>query len=292
MTDEQKRALAEYQAAIDAYKNTPAAMQQVQGRLSPTTMDPSAMEGVATDPRFRENQLAALKALEQQSREGLTAMDRADMARTRNQVDSADRGRRGAIQQNMQARGMSGSGMELVSQMQGAQDANEIAAMRALETEGLMQSRKAQATRDLGQMSGQMQGQDFNQQAQRAQAADAIRRFNAEMSNGANQFNIQNAQGVNAANTGIQNQRTGGLMQAGTQGAEMGYNAATEDENRRLLAEAERKKKEAARRAGIGQAVGMVAGGALGTFAAPGVGTAAGAGMGSQLGGLISNWGK
>ena len=151
----------------------------------------SGMADIKTDAKYKDHEMAALRELEDQSQNGFTARDKADMARTESEVNRANKGRLGAIQQNMQARGMSGSGMDLVAQMQSSQDANEIAAMRALEQEGMMQDRKSQATMNLGQMSSQLQSRDFGQEATKAQAQDAINRFNTQNSNDNARYNNQ-----------------------------------------------------------------------------------------------------
>jgi len=173
---------------------SPGEKLQWQALGSPEQQKQSGMADIATDPRYKDAELAALRELEDQSQNGFTARDRADMARVEASVNRANRGRQGAIQQNMQARGMTGSGMDLVAQMQSAQDADEIAAMRALEREGMMQERKSQATMGLGSMSSNLQSRDFGQAAAKAQAQDAIDRFNVANSNEAARYNNQ---GVN-----------------------------------------------------------------------------------------------
>jgi hypothetical protein len=288
MTPEQKRALEEYQAAIDGYRNGQPAQYSVQDSLGVDELGPSAMEGVETDPRYKEHELAALKELEDSARNGFTAQDKADMSRAEMDVNRQNHGRLGAIQQNMQSRGMGGSGMDIMAQLQSAQDSNDVAAMRDLEREGQMQARKSQATRDLGHMSMGMQGQEWNQAAQKAQAQDAIARFNSANRNNANQWNTQNAQNVANSNVGVNNGFAQTSANMGMQGAEMGYNAATEEENRRLLAEQQKRQRAAAKRAAVGQTIGMVAGGVAGSMGGP-MGAAAGAQAGGALGGGVAN---
>lgn len=184
---------AKYEKGADlAYESlSPAEKLQWQSLSPAEKQAQSGMADIKTDAKYKEHEMAALRELEDQSKSGFTARDKADMARTESEVNRANKGRLGAIQQNMQARGMSGSGMDLVAQMQSSQDANEIAAMRALEQDAMMQDRKSQATMNLGQMSSQLQSRDFGQEATKAQAQDAINRFNTQNSNDNARYNNQ-----------------------------------------------------------------------------------------------------
>jgi hypothetical protein len=289
MTPAQLKALKEYQDAVDAYTSGEQQQYDSQGNLVTEDLGSSAMEGIESDPDVKKHELAALRELEEQSREGFTARDRADLARVENQTNRANKGRIGAIQQNMQARGMGGSGMDLVAQMQSSQDANEVAAMRALEQEGMMMDRKSDATQRLGMMFGNMQARDFSQAAAKAQAADEIARFNAANRNDANRFNIGNRQDVSNRNVAGANQFAETSMNAKLGGAQMGYNAATEEENRRLLEEQERKRRKAAQQQAVGQMIGGVAGGVGGAVFGGPAGAAMGASAGSSLGGSAAN---
>lgn len=290
MTPSQKKALQDYEDSVNGFVNGGQQQYQSTGNLTTEDLGPSQMAGIQSDPKYKQAELAALRGLEDQAQNGFTARDRADMSRVQSQISQGHRGRMGAIQQNMQARGIGGGGMELAASLQSAQDANEIAAMRGLEQEATMQERKSAATRDLGSMSSSLQQRDFGQAAQQAQSADQIARFNKQNRNDATRYNVGNAQQLSNMNVGGANAFGQSSMNAQTGLATVNYNAATEEENRRLLAEEDRKKKAAAKRAATGQAIGSVVGGVAGTFLMPGVGTAAGASMGSSLGGAAANY--
>lgn len=288
MTPEQLKALQEYLDSIREFEEGSPAEYGVAGEITPELLAESELNDVVTDPRYKENELAALRELERQSKEGLTAQDRADMARVETQANRANRGRIGAIQADMARRGASGSGMELVAQMQSAQSSNELAALKALEQEAMMQNRKTQATRDLGSMSASLQARDFEQQAAKARANDAINNFNINNMNSAQAANLQNAQAVANANAAAKYGFSKDKMQAGMAGGEMSYNAATEAENRKLLEELEKRKRKDAKQKAMGSALGGVAGGVAGAYFGGPAGAAAGAGAGSQLGGSIA----
>lgn len=148
---------------------------------------PSAAENIQTNPQYRNAQIAALNALEQQGQEGLTLRDKADRAELEAEVNRQNAGRLGAIRSNMAQRGFGGSGLELVSAQQAAEDATQRQFQGGLDQAAAAEARKAQALRDLGSMGTAMQGQDFAQQSQKAQAIDAINRFNV-----ANSMNARN----------------------------------------------------------------------------------------------------
>lgn len=158
--------------------------------MQASTVGPSAMGDISGDPRLREAQLNALGGLEGIVADGgMTAMDKANMSRMTNSVNQQDRGRREAIQQGMARRGMGGSGMDLLAQLQSSQGSTDRAAQQGLDIQGMAQARALEAMMQSGQLGGAIRGQDFGEDAAKAQAADAIARFNAGQTQVANQFN-------------------------------------------------------------------------------------------------------
>lgn len=195
-------------------------------------LGPSEMAGISTDPRYRDAELAALSDLEQQAKTGFTARDEADLAKLEGEVNRQNRGRLGAIQQNMASRGMSGSGMDIAAQVAASQDATERQALAALEKNAQMGERKQSATSRLGGLASQLQGRDFNQAAAKAQAADAIARFNTANSidrtrmntgivNQGIQANWNRGNQVSDQNVGLANQAIGQNWQRGNQVSDM-----------------------------------------------------------------------
>ena len=176
-----------------------------QGTLSPeeaqtVLLESSAMNGISLDPNLKKSQMDALLGLQDISDSGgMTAMDRANLNRIASEEQARTRGARDAIMQNAQARGMGGSGMELMNQLLNEQESATRGSQRDLDVAGMAQERALQALMQGGQLAGQIGAQDFGQQAQVAQANDAISRFNAQ--NQQNQIN-QNVQARNAAQAG------------------------------------------------------------------------------------------
>ncbi len=196
---------------IDAYTSgsiDPVTFQALQG---------SALGDVSTDPRLKDAQYASIGALDDLiSRGGLSAADEANLARLQSETSQADRGRREAILQNLGARGMGGSGQELLAQLQSSQAATDRQSQASMDMAGQAQQNALNALTQRGNLAGQMSEQDFNQQAKVAAAKDAIAQFNA--SNSANvaqgnvqnqmanqQFNAQQRQGAAQLNQGAQN---------------------------------------------------------------------------------------
>lgn len=163
----------------------------------------SAFNDISVDPRLRDQQTASLEALEEIANSGgHTAADVAVLNRIQSDVAAADRGRRDAIKQGMAQRGMGGSGMELLSLLDSSQAATDRASQAGLDIAGQAQERALNAMLSGGQLAGSIRGQDFGEQAQVAQANDAIDRFNAANANNMSQFNASTWNDAQQFNTG------------------------------------------------------------------------------------------
>lgn len=169
----------------------------------------SAFQDVKTDPRLAMSQQDALKALEQISKSGgLTPQDLANLNKVQSEVGQADRGRREAILQNFNARGLGGSGNELLTLLQSNQAATDRASQQGMDINGLAAQRALDAVMQSGNLASQLRSQDFSEKSKAAEAQDLINRFNAtnlqsvNNSNAqtANQFALNRAQGEMGAN--------------------------------------------------------------------------------------------
>lgn len=216
----------ESEKAVDLFKNLPLPVlkeyypelyKQV-AELNPemetaVNLGPSEMAGIATDPSLRQAQLNALSKLQEVGAAGgEDAQFLAEQSRLESDINRNLRGQQDAIMQNLATRGMSGGGQELVARQMSAQDAVNRQAQMAMDAKAQAQQRALQALMQSGQLGGQMQAQDFGQAAQRAQAQDAINRFNAAnqqdvmsrnvgVKNQAQQYNVGTAQDI--ANRGV-----------------------------------------------------------------------------------------
>lgn len=201
--------------------------------------DSSAMNGITLDPKLKQAQMEALSQLQDIGQnKGLTAMDRAQLAQIQSDEATQARGAREAILNNAAARGMGGSGLELMSQMKNAQDAATRQSARDTSVAGMAQQRALQAIQQAGALGGQIQGQDFEQQARIAAANDAINQFNTQNKNqamlyntgarnDAQKFNLQKELDVNKANTDIRNQQAQANAAAKQQVAQNAMNKAS-----------------------------------------------------------------
>lgn len=178
----------------------------------------SELKGISLDPRLKQAQMQALSSLQDIGQNnGLTDMDRAQLADIQNQENVQSKGARDAILQNAQMRGMGGSGLEMLSQLQNEQDSATRRSMRDTSVAGMAQQRALQAIQQAGQLGGQIGEQQFGQQAQVAGAQDAINRFNTAnlntnnlanvgARNAAQEFNLKEKQRIADTNTAMGNQ--------------------------------------------------------------------------------------
>jgi hypothetical protein len=163
---------------------------------------PSAMEEIAIDPRLRSAQMMALQQLTGEAEGGLTPADVAAMDIARRQSAGQERARQEQILQEMAARGMGGSGAEMVARLQSSQAAaNALAEAQARQAMAAQQARQ-QAVRQMGQLGGQIRGQEFGEQAKVAGAQDVINKFRAQLQSGQQARNIAAQQAAQQRNIG------------------------------------------------------------------------------------------
>jgi hypothetical protein len=116
----------------------------------------------------------------------------------------------------MATRGMSGGMSEMVQKQLANQGAANRQAQMDMDLNAQAQQRALSALMSGAQLGGNMQSNDFNQSAQKAQASDAISRFNAanqqnvignnvNAKNNAQQWNATNAQSNANQNVGVKN---------------------------------------------------------------------------------------
>src|SRR6185436_3925664 len=118
---------------------------------------------------------------------GLDEQSIAALRQIQQENQTAERGSREAILQNAAARGISGSGLELASQMGNQQTSATNQANQGFQAAADANARKLAAIQGIGQLGGQIHGQEEN----KATAQNAINQFNAA--------NRQNVEGTNVA---------------------------------------------------------------------------------------------
>ncbi|MDQ3230508.1 MAG: hypothetical protein M3Q07_01715 [Pseudobdellovibrionaceae bacterium] len=162
-----------------------------------------------------------------------------------------------------------------------------------------MMERKQSAAERLGSLGSQLQGRDFTQAARKAEAQDAISRFNTansiqrqqantNIANDASQQNWNRNNTTADRNTASNYDFRKDSLDVQQGGAQMSYNKATDDYNRAQL----KKQQKAAKRSGVGSMLGGLAGGAAGAYFGGPAGAAAGYQVGSSLGGNFAKGGR
>ena len=160
-------------------------------------MHVSQVANIKEDDSLRDAQKSALQLLKDRSEVGLTSEDKAAYGELRDRVQQDLQGQRGQILQQMQQRGMGGSGAELMAQLQATQGAANQQARGADDVAAEASRRALDSLSRYGGQAAELRGQDFNVNNAKAQAADELSRFNVQ-----NQMAIQarNVASRNAAN--------------------------------------------------------------------------------------------
>lgn len=145
---------------------------------------------VQVDPRLKQAQYRALERLKQVEDEGgLLLEDKVALNSLQNDLSQRAGQDRRAVLNNLEARGVAGSGDELAAALAGQQQASNRAGAFASNTAAQAQRRMYQSMLDRGQMAGRMRDQDFGEQSRRAEAQDAISRYNASLRTDTNRYN-------------------------------------------------------------------------------------------------------
>lgn len=167
----------------------------------------------------REAQMNALERLSQLSTSDRDPLMDLQASQALQKAGVANQGRVGAITESFARRGQGGGPQEMLAQMLGSQQSNEMANQSMANLAIEAQRRKLQALADSAQLGGQIRGEDvalesrnndilnqFNQRfAARKQGWEDAR---ADMLNDAQRANIDRAQGVADRNVSARNQFT------------------------------------------------------------------------------------
>lgn len=227
------------QKAIDAFNaiQTPALKDlQIQldkyvsaGQLSPEEAEAellksNAFNDIVTDPALVGAQKQALQALQDVGTQGgLTAIDKARMQDITNEQNQVAKGRNESIMSQARERGMGGSDISTVNQLLSEQGAADRASQRGTDVAAEAQARALQALMAAGDTAGKIRGQDYGEQAAKAEAENAIDLFNKQTLNQTNLYNVDAHNKAQAAN--LANEQT--IMNANTStgNANKQYNA-------------------------------------------------------------------
>lgn len=178
----------------------------------------TAQEGISLDPSIRQKQLESLAGIADYANTGVTAADQANYELARRNSAAEANAQSQAIMANMQARGQGGSGAELIARLQTQQSAADRLQQAQLAEAAKRQEARMQALQMQSNMAGNLRGQEYGEQANLANARDAVARFNAQnaqqvsnantgLKNQAQQYNLANQQRIADANIGLKNQQ-------------------------------------------------------------------------------------
>lgn len=208
----------------------------VAGTLAPQSINAAqnqvntnAMAGIQTDPRLAQAQMNALQTMAQMGQQGLTATDLAALNSAQRQVAGQNQANQQSIIQSLAQRGAAGGGLELATRLQAAQGAEDQAGQNTNSLMSQAQQRMLNATAQAGQLGGQIQAQQFGQQATQAQAANAIAAFNAQQAAAAQGANVTAANQAQAAN--LANAQNISNADVATQNAQQQYNQGLIQQN-------------------------------------------------------------
>lgn len=194
------------------------------GQLDPKlksaiAQSPTEFNHVVADSGQKAAQNTALSQLQDLGTQGgLRLQDKAALQDAMTQSQVADRGNRNAIEANAARRGISDSGFDLASQLEGQQAVGDRNSKAGLQVAADAENRALAAIQGAGQLATQYRTQDVGEQQARASAADRINQFNTanlrdtnasnvDAQNAAQQYNLSQNQKISDENTNVANQQ-------------------------------------------------------------------------------------
>lgn len=158
--------------------------------IAAEVLGPSAFQNLQTDPGLREAQMSALsKMRSMEDGGGFNLEDEAALNRSLNASSQAASSQAAGLQEGFAARGIGGGGAEIAAQLANQQGGANRANQTGLDVAAQAQKRYFDSIREQAAMAGGVRGQDFNEGATKASAADEIARFNAGAKTDASKFN-------------------------------------------------------------------------------------------------------
>ena len=169
---------------------------ELVGLQTAEQLGPSELQQVKANQAMASRQKQALEALAQRGEAGFTPEEKAQRNDMLRQVAAQNQAQQSQILQNMAERGMGGSGNELVARLQASQAGANTANQQGENLAAQASQRALEAIGQSGNLAGQLRSQEFGEQSQAANAADAI-----------SKFNLQNRQNISQQNAALQQQQ-------------------------------------------------------------------------------------
>lgn len=180
-------------------------------------LGPSAVESIQLDPRLRADQETALGQVRERALRGFTAEDAAVLDQYMRQASNTAQSQTQAALQDMNRRGMSGSGNALAAALQGTQGAANIQSQQAMQQAAMRMQAQDRNTDALARMASGLESTDYNRAMDLANKRDTIQQFNQSLRqrvadtnvgnrNEAALRNLNTAQGLSNQNIQARNQ--------------------------------------------------------------------------------------
>lgn len=151
-------------------------------KLVPEQLVNTMYDNIKEDPELREVQKGVLSRLQRiYSEEGNTAEDEFAYQKALRDAQQHTASQRGAILQNLQARGVNSPNLEASMQMQAAQNDDQNLYMANLQQAADARKRALASLSDSASLAGNIRSQDYKVASDRAAAQDDINKFNANM---------------------------------------------------------------------------------------------------------------
>lgn len=201
----------DYEQMKDYIRQAAAENPELMGLFQEAQMGESALEDIAIDPKLRENQSKVIDELSELAETGMSDEDMAKRRELQRQVAQDEQARQKSIIQNLQERGLGGSGLELALRSGSSQESARRASEGADRLTSDMADRRRSALAQLSETAGRLRSQDYGEQKDLATTRDTIAQFNAlQRANTANR-NLQLRQGMENQRSAQNRQMYGNL---------------------------------------------------------------------------------
>ena len=188
---------------LENLKRASEQIPELVGLYEAAQQDPSALEDIATNPKFLAIQEGNLEAMQEMAEEsGFSESDMAKRRALERQASASDSARQKSIVQDMMARGQGGSGTELLARLGSAQAATQRQAEAGDRLAMDSSTARKQALAQASQQAGNLRQQDYGEKSSLANARDQIAQFNAMNRTNTNNRNLELRQGQEAQRSG------------------------------------------------------------------------------------------
>lgn len=161
---------------------------------------------VSEDPRLKTIQMGALNKLAGLSEQGLSDEDKLGYLKAQQIGQNLGQSRTASALQNAQARGISGSGVELAMRAQGDQAAQQAAQEAAMQTAADAAKQRAMYNQAYLTGAGNVRAQDYGVNSGNTDIINKFNQYNTGNRNAAQQFNVTGRQGIANQNVAGRNE--------------------------------------------------------------------------------------